>query len=142
MSLLQILQQINDQAESARQPTDMLIGTVTGVDPLEVTLDIQQAALREEVLFLTDSVIEKKLGSDGRFYRAGVPLESNFEFPEGVELVLEYNSSTEIITPTLNPEDPGAVTYAVVTPALGIGDKVLLLSVMHGQKFIVLSRLY
>lgn len=132
MSLLQILQQINDQAESARQPTDMLIGTVTGVDPLEVTLDIQQAALREEVLFLTDSVIEKKLGSDGRFYRAGVPLESNFE----------YNSSTEIITPTLNPEDPGAVTYAVVTPALGIGDKVLLLSVMHGQKFIVLSRLY
>ena len=61
MNLLDALQMVSAQNMSASQPSDLETGTVTGVNPLEVTRDIQQQALRQEVLYLTESVIEKKI---------------------------------------------------------------------------------
>ena len=60
-SLLQELQIIAGQQQHSQQPTDLAIGTVTAVDPLEITKDVHQQALRQEVLYLTESVVEKKI---------------------------------------------------------------------------------
>ena len=57
MNLLDALQMVSSQNMSASQPSDLETGTVTGVNPLEVTRDIQQQALRQEVLYLTESVV-------------------------------------------------------------------------------------
>lgn len=103
MNLLEILQQINDQANSARQPTDMVVGTVTSLDPIEITTDIHQAALREEVLIFTDSI-----GGGNNYTVTGKLLK-----------ISKFDSGT----------------------GFSLGDKVLMLSVMHGQSFIVLSKM-
>lgn len=41
--------------------SDLAVGTVTGIDPLEVTIRESMAPLPQEVLWLTAAVIEKKI---------------------------------------------------------------------------------
>ena len=61
MELLDVLQQITQENNRAMQPTDLVVGTVTQVKPLEITTDNQAAPLRSQVLYLTASVVEKKV---------------------------------------------------------------------------------
>jgi hypothetical protein len=82
MTLLDTIQEIVFRTVNGLQLTDMAVGEVTSADPLEVRLDVSQAALRGEVIIKVESV-----------------------------------------------------------PDLVLGDKVLMLSVQHGQKYIILSRL-
>lgn len=82
MTLLETIQKIVYDTVKSLHLTDSVIGTVTSASPLEISMDVSQAVLKEEVLYICDSV-----------------------------------------------------------PPLILNDKVLMLSVQHGQKFIVLSRL-
>lgn len=120
MTLLDVLQQINKSSMDAAGLTDMTVGTVTAADPLEITLDISQAPLKEEIIILTDTVKGKVIDIAGSSY---------FTDRNG-ELCCIWGSSEDI------PEGS-----AVVTLPLAVGDKVLLLAVQHGQRYIVLSRL-
>ena len=107
MTLLDALQKINKDQIAAMQLTDMAVGTVTGADPLEITMDVHQAALTSDVLVLTETVS----GSGSEYWT-----ERNGE------LCVSWGTDSS-----------GAV--------LTVGDKVLMLSVKHGQRYIVLSRL-
>ena len=60
MTLLDAILQISTQNQSSMQPTDLETGTVTSEFPLEITKDVHQQALKQEVLYLTESVIEKR----------------------------------------------------------------------------------
>ena len=119
MTLLEALQQINTQSMDAAQLTDMCVGTVVSVSPLEVEIDVHQAPLNENVLILTDAVKEKVIDTGAASY---------FEEINGV-LCAVWGS---------NQRTEGS---AVVIRPLAVGDKVLMLSVKHGQQFIILSRL-
>ena len=128
MNLLQVLQQVSAQQSNASQPTDFCTGTVTGVNPLEITQDTHQAPLRREILLLTECVVEKKIPI----------LEHTHTIPEGTTgTALENIICTE--HGSALPVEGG---YIILNRALEVGDRVLMLSVSHGQKFIVLSRIF
>ena len=61
MELKDVLQQMMQQSQAAMQPTDLCVGTVDAVNPLEITINTAMAPLRQEVLYLTESVVEKKI---------------------------------------------------------------------------------
>ncbi len=116
MELLQAIQMISKLERQADSPTDLVVGTVTKTAPLEIRADISQASLQEEVLYLTESVIEKKL---------------------------VYTYSTSGIRCVENGKDlPVTENEVILNRGLQVGDKVLLLEVQHGQQFIVLSRIF
>ena len=107
MTLLDALQKINKDQIAAMQLTDMAVGTVTKADPLEITMDVHQAALTQDVLVLTDTVR---------------PSGGYWAEKDG-ELCAVWGTDSSS------------------SASLAAGDKVLMLSVRHGQKYIVLSRL-
>ena len=60
MELADILHQMAQQSFNALQPCDLCIGTVTKTSPLEITIDTAMAPLKSSVLYLTESVVEKR----------------------------------------------------------------------------------
>lgn len=112
MTLLDALQKINSDQLAAAQLTDMAVGTVETVSPLSIRLDVHQASIKEDLLILTETVTG---GGGGDRY---------FTEVDG-ELCVIWGQSAS-----------GSSGSGLV-----VGEKVLLLSVQHGQKFIVLSRL-
>lgn len=128
MELADILHQMIQQNQQANQPTDLRIGTVTGTVPLEITINPAMAPLRGSVLYLTAAVVEKKIPALGHSHSytggtTGAALESVVCLENGKPL----------------PVKDG---YIILNRALAKGDKVLLLRVQQGQKFIVLSRIF
>lgn len=140
MDLLEILQQISAQTNSALQPTDLAIGTVTKISPLEITTDVHQAALRREVLLLTEAVVEKKITTLAHSHDT----MHNHSVTEG-SISPAGECSTElggVICYENGVPLPNSAGYVTLNRGLALGDKVLLLSVQHGQKYIVLSHLF
>lgn len=115
--------------------TDLTIGTVTGVNPLEITTKVAMAPLRQQVLFLTEPVIEKKIPVLQHnhvihdTYTGGGESEDNLL----QNAIVCYEDGKAL------PVQNG---YIILNRALEVGDKVLLLRVMGGQRFIVLSRVF
>ena len=158
-SLLQELQIIVGQQQHSQQPTDLAIGTVTAVDPLEITKDVHQQALRQEVLYLTESVVEKKIPVLEHNHYA-VNLGHTHTCPDGITsealtgryLTEAYSLVSEGFDSTEQAQDivcwehwkklPIEDGFIILNRKLEVGDKVLLLSVAHGQKYIVLSRVF
>ena len=116
MELLEVVQMITQKAIKGMALTDLTIGTVTSTSPLGITTRNTMQALHSSVLYLTDSVVEK---------------------------YLQYPGDTSSVVCYVNGQ-PQPVYGAKVTlnPALSVGDKVLLLRVQNGQKFVVLSKIY
>ena len=159
MSLLQTLQMIADQQQGASQPTDLSTGMVTAVNPLEITRDVHQQALRQEVLYLTESVVEKKtpvlahnhwINTLGHSHTCpdgttSTDLSDRYR-TEPYSLVSEGFDSTEqaqdIVCWEHGKQLPVEDGFIILNRKLEVGDKVLLLSVARGQKFIVLSRIF
>lgn len=119
MTLAEQLFLMMQRNQEAMQLTELVIGTVTGVSPLEITINTAMQPLRKEVLYLTAAVVEKKIP----VYTPSNP---------GVNVVAIENGKTL-------PVENG---YVILNRALSNGDKVLLLRVQHGQQFIVLSRIF
>lgn len=145
MTLLEVLQQISDQTVGATQPTDLFVGTVTAVDPLEIQTDIYQAPLKKEVLLLTEAVIEKKIDLSHTHKISGLSHSHSAEVSIGQGLTGTYttqNSLTDVPCYENGTALPIENGYVILNKALAVGDKVMMISVQHGQKFIVLSRLF
>lgn len=128
MTLLDVLVQISKEASNAQQPTDMAVGTVISTSPLAISLDVSQANITADLLYLTSAVVEKKLSYLGHTHsvsggQTGSALET--------AVCTENGQALE--------SGPNGIT---LNRGLQPGDKVLLLAVQHGQKFIVLSRLF
>lgn len=130
MELKDIIQKIVTQTLDAMQPTDLRIGTVNSADPLEITINPAMAPLRRKVLYLTEAVVEKKIPI----------LRHSHACPEGVttDALLE----NDVICREDGDPLPVADGYIILNRALAVGDRVLLLRVQGGQRFVVLSRVF
>lgn len=128
MELIQALQQIMQKNMQAMQLTNLVMGTVTSESPLEITSNTAMEPLRAGVLYLTESVIEKKIPVLRHTHTApdgttGPALESVVCQEDGKSLPVEGG-------------------YIILNRGLEVGDKVLMLRVQNGQKFLVLSRVF
>lgn len=157
MSLSQALYQMMQDNRAAGHPTDLRVGTVTKESPLEITINTQSAPLKGSVLILTEPVVEKKIPVLEHRHHINT-LGHSHTCPDG-------STSTDLtgIYPTLYslrsqgadgdqtqnvvcyehgqplPVEDG---YIILNRKLEVGDKVIMLRVENGQRFIVLSRVF
>ena len=147
LTLLEVLQTVNKNGMAASAPTDLTIGTVTAVGPLQIVTQTSMQTLQKQVLYLTEPVIEKKIPilthshtidtlthnhvTDNGDTEDGLT-GSYTDLPE-LENIICYENGVPL------PVENG---YIILNRALAVGDKVLLLRVQGGQMFVVLSRLF
>lgn len=174
MELKDIIAQIAQDRELSRQPTDLKIGTVIAVSPLQIQTGNTMAPLQQQILYLTESVIEKKvpilehnhsignlahshtvsgLGhthsvtvNDETGQLSGIT-DSALGGSYGTSSALSNNQNTEDAQSSYHCYENGVQLpiengYMILNRALTVGDKVLLLRVQNGQKYIVLSRIF
>ena len=148
MELLDVIQKICQTNYKAMSPTDLVIGTVVSASPLQISINTAMAPLEKSVLYLTSAVIPKTLS-----------LLTHTHVTQGLEHSHAIENSTTETEPALDGEhESGEALGTVVCTengvalangdaitlnrGLAVGDKVLLLRVQQGQKFVVLSRVY
>ena len=117
MDLLSVINQVIQTNTEAQKLTDLSIGTVTKANPVEVQINQSMPPLPSEVLLLTDTVKKRE---------------------EDVKIEVWFKSALEAKGITVSNDVIGKVE---VQHDLKKGDKVLMLRVMKGQQFIVLSKL-
>ena len=126
MELADVLRRMTEDGLNASQLTDLKIGTVTGTNPLEITVNPAMPPLKPGVLYLTAAAAERKIPL----------LAHSHTTPAG-----ETGKSLENLAALENglplPVKDG---YIILNRGLESGDKVLLLRVMRGQRYVVLSR--
>lgn len=128
MELIDVLTQLIGDSVNSMQFAEMYVATVTAVDPLEVKIDVNQAAIREELLYRTDAVIERKI-PDLRHRHSLLSGNTGYALSD----IQSYIDGKAVA------QEDG---YIILNHGLKTGDKVLLLAVQRGQKFIILSHLY
>ncbi len=186
MDLIDTLHGIVEGSMGAYGLSDLVLGTVTGTKPLEVTLRESMAPLPQEVLWRTAAVVEKKIpvlehehitagfrhghslsglghshelsglehshtAEDGA---TGSALGGSFQTGKGLEgtyptaeaLLPDAYTSDKRLGNIVCYEDgkplPVEDGYIILNRGLAVGDKVLLLRVMRGQQFVILSRIF
>lgn len=137
MELKDVLQRMMQESMQAGQPTDLRVGTVTSADPLEITINTQMAPLRAGVLLLTSAVVEKKIPVVSHSHN--IEVQDTFTGGGSATCSTELTDIVCYENGTALPVEGG---YIILNRALAVGDKVLLLQVQHGQRFIVLSRVF
>lgn len=167
MNLSEALLSVVQQGVEAGQPTDLRVGTVTAAEPLEITMTAQMAPLRRSVLALTSAVVEKKIPVlahthqiSGLSHQHAVTTLSHSHTAGGdttsAALAGSYDTapgleqdswdSTAALAEIACIENgrplPVENGYMILNRALATGDKVLMLRVQHGQKYVVLSRIF
>lgn len=135
MELKDVLQQIAQQSMKSAQLTDLQVGTVTAVSPLEITVDTSMAPLQSGILYLTANVVEKKIPVLQHNHTVTVQDTYTGGGSATCSDALDDIACTE--NGTALPVENG---YIILNRALAVGDMVLLLRVQNGQKFVVLSR--
>ena len=127
MTLLDAIVMASREAQKGSQPTELYIGTVTRALPLEIQIDTSQAVLTGDVLYLTDGVIERKISKLGHSHSYGGGTTG---------------TALADVQSFINGQAVSDDTYILLSKGLATGDKVLLLAVQGGQKFVVLSHVY
>lgn len=166
MQLLELLQLINQRNMQAAQLSDLVIGTVQTASPLTISISPDMAPLEESQLYLTASVVEKKIpqlththdtsGFSHTHTVSGLGhSHSSSSGATGDALGGSYTTSQNLNNTYTSDSRLGGIAalengkalpakdgYIALNRGLEAGDKVILLQVMGGQKFIVLSRLF
>lgn len=158
MELLEMLQLINKSSQNNAGLTDYVTGTVTRASPLEIKIDNVMQPLQAQSLILTAAVIEKKIPVLNHQHYIST-LTHEHTCPTGVTspgLTGQYITETSLVSEGFNaalqgqnivcyengealPIEDG---YIILNRALEEGDKVVMLRVNGGQRFIVLSRVF
>ena len=157
MDLVDALVMVSNEQNKASQPCDMEIGTVSSVKPLTVERDIAQAPLNEAVLILTEAVVEKKIPILDHIHHIN-SLGHSHSCPDGgtsTDLTGSYPTLKSLMSEGANSDQAQNIIcyehgkplpikdgFIILNRALEVGDKVLMLRVQHGQKFIILSRIF
>lgn len=167
MDLVDTLHGIVERSMDAYGLSDLAMGVVTKVNPLEITVRESMAPLPAEVLRLTAAVVEKKIPllahrhvTSGFRHGHSIPgLSHAHSAPEGATgpaLEGEYQTG-QALAPDAYPSDerlenivcyehgkplPVEGGYIILNRGLSVGDKVLMLRVARGQQFIILSRIF
>lgn len=149
-----IQETIQDVLKSA-QLTGLQIGTVVSTAPLQIDIQMGMAPLRAPVLYLTSAVIERKIPLLNHRHKLpelahshGGEVGEDLTGEKYTEYALQSSGSStaqqaqDIVAQERRQPLPIENGYIILNRALQVGDKVLLLRVENGQKFIVLSRVF
>lgn len=167
MTLSDVLYNMMQQNMAAGQPTELKIGTVTSTVPLEITVNTAAAPLVEAQLYLTEPVVEKKipvlvhghvtsglahshttsgLGHSHTLNDNATSSDLAGSYPSSEALGQDAFSSSGALEGIVCYENGKALPvedgYIILNRGLAVGDRVLLLQVQHGQRFLVLSRVF
>lgn len=143
--LIDVVQQIVSRTMKASGLADLVIGTVTKTKPLEVTEQNVRDPIPAAALLLTAAVVEKKIPllahrhdvahthSVQDTYTGGGTCGQGGSCGDALESVacLEHGQ--------VLPVRDG---YLLLNRGLETGDKLLLLRVLGGQSYLVLSRIF
>lgn len=156
MELLEMLQLINQSSQQGAGLSDYVAGTVTQADPLEIKVDNMMQPLQAQSLILTEPVIEKKIPvlSHKHYIKTLTHTHVTPTGPTNPGLTGQYLGESSLESsgydPTLQGENiicyengealPVKDGYIILNRALEVGDRVIMLRVNGGQRFIVLSR--
>lgn len=158
MNLAETLYKMMQDSMKAGQLTDFVSGTVTSENPLEITCDATMQVLKAPVLILTEPVIEKKIPVLTHKHYIST-LTHTHTCPTGATspgLTGQYLGEDSLVSEgastTLQQEDivcyengkalPIEDGYIILNRKLEEGDRVVMLRVNAGQRFIVLSRVF
>ena len=126
-----------------------LIGHFRGREtgPCEMYLYTAASPLRAQVLYLTEAVVEKKIPALQHTHEIATLSHTHSNSAGGTtEGLTERYPTEEALSQIACLENGKALPvedgYILLNRALAVGDKVLLLRVQNGQKFIVLSRVF
>lgn len=158
MNLAETLYKMMQDSMKAGQLTDFVSGTVTSENPLEITCDATMQVLKAPILILTEPVIEKKIpvlthkhyistlththtcptgatspGLTGRY------LGEDSLVSEGASTTLQQEDIVCYENGKALPIEDGDI---ILNRKLEEGDRVVMLRVNAGQRFIVLSRVF
>lgn len=157
MELLDAILLTSQASQQASQPTELVLGTVTSALPLEISINNMQAPLRSQVLYLTEPVIEKKIPVLDHIHHINSLSHTHSEYhgTTGSGLTGSYPTLSSLVSAGANSDQTQNIIcyehgkplpikdgFIILNRALEVGDKVILLRVQHGQKFIVLSRVF
>lgn len=143
------LQEIMQASIRSAALTDLEIGTVTGVDPLEVTVQDVRDPIPAVALRLTEPVVEKKIPVLEHLHTINVLGHSHpySGGSTGSALTGAYDTLTELREADIVCLEHGKPLpvrggYIILNRGLEAGDKVLMLKVLGGQNHIILSRVF
>lgn len=169
MEIADILHAMMEDSMRSYGLADLAVGTVVSVKPLKVKVREDMDALPEEVLWLTEPVIEKKIPVLEHFHTTsgfrhshvlpdlghthsggegdtGPALDGTLETEDGLEQDAFDSDKRLLEKEILCYEDgkklPVKDGFIILNRALEEGDKVLLLRVCRGQQAIILSRIF
>lgn len=153
MDLLDVINSIIQTNTEAQKLTDISIGTVTSAEPLEVQISPNMPPLPTEVLVLCDSVKQLtdsvKITADFKsdLASAGITVSDDIigsvlsvqtaEVGDQVKISSSFKSALQAAGVTLSSDIIGTVERQ---HNLEVGDKLIMLRVLKGQQFIILSK--
>ena len=112
-----MIKQAGIDAQNATNPTAILFGSVTKVNPLEVNVD-QRFTLTEDFLVLTE-----------RIARYEVSLKHGHQYEDVSDAGSTQRTTDEQLVPNM-----------IVRHGLIVGDKVILLRVQGGQQYVIMDK--
>lgn len=115
--MIQIIKKAAIEAVEQSSPMAIAYGTVTSINPLEINVE-QRMNIKGDMILLTSNVIDK-------------------------EVEVEVNDMTEeaLTNPYNHKHEYKGTKKHIHKKGLRVGEKVLLIRVQGGQKYIVLDRL-
>ena len=133
MELIEAMQSVMQRTIRDSDLSDLVIGTVTKINPLQVTEKSVSDPIPAQALLLTEPVIEKKISTLKHSHQISDSYTGGGTCADALESVKCYENGKAL------PADAG---YIILNRGLAVGDKVLMLRVSGGQRYIVLSRVF
>ncbi len=157
--LLEIIKTAATEAINASSPAGVIFGTVISVEPLRISVE-QKLELTSEFLILTKNVVD---------YNVSITIEGSTETTSlnanhghsassdiNVSSTIAPNTENQTITNTMSgsveidpiniglshKHDISGKKSCTIHNALKVNDKVILIQVQGGQKYIVLDKVY
>lgn len=157
-NLLSVIQNIAVNAVQSTIPVQYCYGTVTNDNPLSIRLNDGTIEIKGESILLTEPVVEKKitinkhthdLRNDLLTHKHSYALETGTATTSPPTNITSENVVDTVISGVCTehgvdlPTDSNSERIIItMNRALEKGDKVLMMRVSSGQKFIVLSRIF
>ena len=166
MTLADVVYGMVQRGMTSAQLTDLEIGTVVNVSPLEISTRPDMAPLQEKQLLRTSAVVEKKIPVLAHSHQTsgmvhshtvsglvhshtlngtGTSTDLSGAYPTDKTLSGSFSSDQQLSDIACIEDGetlPVVDGYIVINRGLSKGDRVLLLRVEHGSRAIILSRVY
>lgn len=148
MSISGAIKEITQNVIKTSDLTDLSIGTVMSTNPLEISISPDMPNIPAAALLLTDSVIEKKFVIQPHIHQlpnlshlhttpngnSGVSLGGTLYTNNAVQWGTFYNNNVE-----QDIDEANNTIY--LNKGLQVGNRVLMLKIMGGQNYLVLSKI-